>query len=112
MGGTLGPGNVTPKAEFNAYADPRALKLVLASGVRLRVVGLDATRTVAVGEAELARAGIESGRAREFWPPRCARCAAPSASSRRGEGACCTTRARSRPRSRRSSSRSRRARSK
>ena len=66
MGGTLGPGNVTPKAEFNAYADPRALKLVLASGVRLRVVGLDATRTVAVGEAELARAGIESGPRAEF----------------------------------------------
>jgi purine nucleosidase/pyrimidine-specific ribonucleoside hydrolase len=66
MGGALGPGNVTPKAEFNAYADPRALKLVLASGVRLRVVGLDATRTVAVGEAELARAGIESGPRAEF----------------------------------------------
>ena len=66
MGGALGPGNVTPKAEFNAYADPRALKLVLASGVRLRVVGLDATRTVAVGEAELARAGIETGPRAEF----------------------------------------------
>ena len=66
MGGTLGPGNVTPKAEFNAYADPRAVKLVLASGVRLRVVPLDATSRVAVSEADLARAGIAGGTLGDF----------------------------------------------
>ncbi len=48
MGGTLGRGNVTRAAEFNAFADPRALRVVLESGVRLRVVGLDVTERVAV----------------------------------------------------------------
>jgi len=66
MGGTLGPGNVTAKAEFNAYADPRAVKLVLASGVRLRVVPLDATSSVAVSEADLTAAGIEAGARADF----------------------------------------------
>lgn len=66
MGGTLGPGNVTPRAEFNACADPRAVKLVLASGVRLRVVPLDATRTVAVSEAELAGVELADGARAEF----------------------------------------------
>ena len=65
MGGALGAGNVTPKAEFNAYADPRG-RIVLASGVRLRVVGLDATRTVSVADGDLARAGIERGPRAEF----------------------------------------------
>lgn len=66
MGGALGPGNVTPRAEFNAYADPRAVKLVLASGVRLRVVPLDATSTVSVSEADMAAAGIEAGERADF----------------------------------------------
>ncbi|HTO54873.1 MAG TPA: nucleoside hydrolase [Myxococcota bacterium] len=46
MGGTLGAGNVTPKAEYNAYADPRALRLLLASGVRMRITGLEVTNRV------------------------------------------------------------------
>jgi pyrimidine-specific ribonucleoside hydrolase len=50
MGGTLGAGNVTAKAEYNAYADPRALRLLLASGVRLRIVGLEVTTRVALGD--------------------------------------------------------------
>ncbi|HTO68720.1 MAG TPA: nucleoside hydrolase [Myxococcota bacterium] len=54
MGGTLGAGNVTPKAEYNAFADPRALRLLLGTGVRLRVVGLEVTTRVALSEAELA----------------------------------------------------------
>jgi inosine-uridine nucleoside N-ribohydrolase len=33
-------GNVTA-GEFNAYADPEALRVVLASGVRLTAVGLE-----------------------------------------------------------------------
>ncbi|HXX46598.1 MAG TPA: nucleoside hydrolase [Myxococcota bacterium] len=54
MGGTLGAGNVTPKAEYNAFADPRALRLLLASGVRVRMVGLEVTSRVRFDEAELA----------------------------------------------------------
>jgi inosine-uridine nucleoside N-ribohydrolase len=59
MGGTLGQGNVTPKAEYNAFADPRALRLLLASGVRLRIVGLEVTTRVAFAADELA--GLQFG---------------------------------------------------
>lgn len=48
MGGTLGEGNVTPMAEFNCYADPDAAEAVLTSDLSVRVVGLDATRCVAL----------------------------------------------------------------
>ena len=45
MAGAAGPGNRTPTAEFNAWADPEALDAVLSSGVSpLRLVGLDLTR--------------------------------------------------------------------
>ena len=41
------PGNITPVAEFNAYADPDALKVVLDSGIHpLVIVGLDVTHKV------------------------------------------------------------------
>ncbi|MGH7290895.1 MAG: nucleoside hydrolase, partial [Myxococcota bacterium] len=53
MGGTLGRGNVTPLAEFNAYADPRALQIALDSGVRLRVIGLDVTERVLLRVSDL-----------------------------------------------------------
>jgi inosine-uridine nucleoside N-ribohydrolase len=65
MGGTLGAGNVTAKAEYNAYADPRALRLLLASGVRLRIVGLEVTTRVALDEASLrAHPFVDSARGR------------------------------------------------
>jgi purine nucleosidase/pyrimidine-specific ribonucleoside hydrolase len=45
MGGAVDvPGNVTPEAEFNAHVDPEAFARVLAAGVRLDLVPLDATR--------------------------------------------------------------------
>ena len=37
----LGPGNATPVAEFNAYHDPYAYKVMLDSGIPITVVGLD-----------------------------------------------------------------------
>ncbi len=43
MGGSTERGNHTPAAEFNAYADPESLQLVLNSGVPLRMVGLNLT---------------------------------------------------------------------
>jgi len=41
-------GNVTPWAEFNAYADPHALRVVLESGARVVLFGLNLTRQVRV----------------------------------------------------------------
>jgi len=54
MGGTLGAGNVTAKAEYNAYADPRALRILLRSGVRLRIVGLEVTSKIELAGADVA----------------------------------------------------------
>lgn len=43
MGGSYGPGNVTPAAEFNIVADPEAAAVVFGSGARLVMAGLDVT---------------------------------------------------------------------
>jgi purine nucleosidase len=55
MGGTLGRGNATPLAEFNAYADPHALALLLDSNVPLRIIGLDVTHLVVLRPTQLER---------------------------------------------------------
>ena len=47
MGGAVeAPGNVTAAAEFNFHVDPVAADRVLASGMRITLVGLDVTRRV------------------------------------------------------------------
>lgn len=43
MGGSTERGNHTPVAEFNTYADPDALDVVLRSGVKIRMIGLNLT---------------------------------------------------------------------
>lgn len=43
MGGSTERGNHTPTAEFNAYADPEALAVVLDSGLPVKMVGLNLT---------------------------------------------------------------------
>jgi pyrimidine-specific ribonucleoside hydrolase len=43
MGGSVDRGNHTPTAEFNTYADPEALAIVLGSGLPVRMVGLNLT---------------------------------------------------------------------
>jgi len=47
-------GNVTPVAEYNMWADPHAVDVVLASGLTLEFVGWDISRHYAVVEPELA----------------------------------------------------------
>ena len=46
MGGGVTSGNHTASAEFNAFADPEALAIVLAHGLPLRIVDLDICRRV------------------------------------------------------------------
>ncbi|OSQ40015.1 nucleoside hydrolase [Thalassospira sp. MCCC 1A01428] len=46
MGGAVSLGNHTPSAEYNAFADPEALSIVLAHNVPLRMVDLDLCRQV------------------------------------------------------------------
>ena len=49
MGGAHHTGNITPRAEFNIWADPEAARVVLASGVRrITLVSLDATHRALV----------------------------------------------------------------
>ncbi len=43
MGTGNGPGNVTPTAEFNAFADPEALKIVLEFSIPVTLIGWDAS---------------------------------------------------------------------
>ena len=55
MGGAIGLGNVTPKAEFNIYADPEAAALVFASGCPLTVSTLEVTHQALATEEVVAR---------------------------------------------------------
>lgn len=49
MGGALRvPGNITPAAEFNIYADPHAAHVVFKAGWPIRLVSLDVTNLTAV----------------------------------------------------------------
>jgi len=64
MGGAVDvPGNVTPTAEFNMSVDPEAAHRVLAAGLMLDIVPLDATR-----QAVLPRAGMRATLARSPGP--------------------------------------------
>ncbi|MCA1731068.1 MAG: nucleoside hydrolase [Actinobacteria bacterium] len=55
MGGSIGPGNTTPAAEFNVYADPEAARIVFGSGLPITMVGLDVTREAGAGPEEVQR---------------------------------------------------------
>ncbi|RMF35571.1 MAG: nucleoside hydrolase [Alphaproteobacteria bacterium] len=53
MGGSDGPGNHTPAAEFNALADPDAAAMVADAGLPLEVIELMLCRKVSFGPGDL-----------------------------------------------------------
>jgi inosine-uridine nucleoside N-ribohydrolase len=55
MGGAIGPGNVTPAAEFNIWADPEAARRVFSSGLDVTMVGLDVTQKALMREQHVDR---------------------------------------------------------
>ncbi|MEJ2359760.1 MAG: nucleoside hydrolase [Deinococcales bacterium] len=54
MGGSYGPGNVTPTGEFNIVADPEAAAVVFTSGARLVMAGLDLTHRFRMSPSRVA----------------------------------------------------------
>lgn len=63
MSGAWGEGNVTPAAEFNAWSDPEALAILLASSCPLVFATLDLTaRAVVTPERIAAWRGLGAGR--------------------------------------------------
>ena len=64
MGGSAGPGNITPAAEFNIFADPQAADIVFRCGAPIVMFGLDVTTQAYFEMAdvdELAASGKEAG---------------------------------------------------
>lgn len=67
MGGAFRvPGNTGPVAEFNYFVDPEAAAEVLESGLRVRIVPLDVTETVAVERKEVLRWARNGGPTARF----------------------------------------------
>jgi inosine-uridine nucleoside N-ribohydrolase len=63
MGGAIGKGNVTPFAEFNYYADPESVQVVLESKAPLTVVPWDAAINMAHSEEEIRALGFGDSKA-------------------------------------------------
>jgi len=66
MGGGVTTGNHTASAEFNAFADPEALAIVLAHGIPFRMVDLDLCRKVLCGPDDIAPIRAAGGRNAEL----------------------------------------------
>lgn len=53
MGGSSGPGNHSPHAEFNAMADAEAVAAIIQTGVQFDIVDLQFCRQVTISEKDL-----------------------------------------------------------
>ena len=60
-------GNVTPAAEFNIHVDPHAAEIVLASGVPITMIPLDATHQVLSTPARMRRCTASAIAAGRRW---------------------------------------------
>ncbi len=54
MGGCVGGGNKTQSAESNFYNDPEAIKIILNSGVTVKIIPLNATQAAYMTDDEIA----------------------------------------------------------
>lgn len=74
MGGSLGAGNVTPRAEFNVHTDAEAARVVFGAGIPLTMVGIEPCRATRVRSEDFERICAGGGRAARFvgdlffWP--------------------------------------------
>lgn len=66
MGGTAGRGNTTPVAEFNAFSDPEALDILLASAIPMSIVGYDLTSQTGLSDDQISRLENSGRRVGEF----------------------------------------------
>jgi inosine-uridine nucleoside N-ribohydrolase len=55
MGGSAGMGNLRPQACVNILSDPEAAHIVFASGIPIRWIGYETSRTVLMRERDIAR---------------------------------------------------------
>ncbi len=67
MGGSLGAGNTTASAEFNAWQDPEAAAIVLGSGIPVSMMGLDVTHRALFLEPDVARLDALGTRLGRVW---------------------------------------------
>lgn len=68
MGGGVTSGNHTASAEFNAFADPEALAIVLAHGLPLRMVDLDICRKVIATPEDVDALRLVASEKPRCWP--------------------------------------------
>lgn len=66
MGGAVTRGNHTASAEFNAFADPEALAIVLSHGLPLKMVELDFCRRILAGPDDVDPIRAAGGRNAEL----------------------------------------------